>query len=196
MRNGSVVRLETVYPQNGILKYTLANAGTLTTLAVRIPAWCTHFALRINGTSPETAEYRKQDGYLYMTRDWHTGDRCEITLDMPVVRVYPNPAVRKDAGCVAFQRGPVVYCAEEADNGTDLFTLVVPDQAVPEETEEEDPVLGHYIRLKVKGYREEKTKELYPILPPVRTEQDVKLLPYALWGNRGAGGMRVWIRRA
>ena len=40
-----------------------------------------------------------------------------------------HPAVREDCGFVALQRGPVVYCAEEADNGPELANLSLPDNA-------------------------------------------------------------------
>uniref|UniRef100_UPI00373FD512 hypothetical protein n=1 Tax=Enterobacter cloacae TaxID=550 RepID=UPI00373FD512 len=34
--------------------------------------------------------------------------------------------VRQQAGKVALQRGPLVYCLEEADNGANLHNLALP----------------------------------------------------------------------
>ncbi|MFR3778853.1 MAG: hypothetical protein ACLTW6_09265 [Enterobacter sp.] len=45
---------------------------------------------------------------------------------MPVRRVYGNPQVRQQAGKVALQRGPLIYCLEEADNGANLHNLSLP----------------------------------------------------------------------
>jgi DUF1680 family protein len=59
------------------------------------------------------------------------GDVVTLTLPMPVRRLYGNPQVRQQAGKVALQRGPLVYCLEEADNGTNLHNLSLPRQRVP-----------------------------------------------------------------
>jgi DUF1680 family protein len=50
---------------------------------------------------------------------------------MPVRRVYGNPQVRQQAGKVALQRGPLVYCLEEADNGANLHNLSCLKTAIP-----------------------------------------------------------------
>ncbi|MCP6434886.1 glycoside hydrolase family 127 protein, partial [Klebsiella pneumoniae] len=62
-------------------------------------------------------------GYLYLNRSWQEGDTLTLTLPMPVRRVYGNPQVRQQAGKVALQRGPLIYCLEEADNGANLHNL-------------------------------------------------------------------------
>jgi DUF1680 family protein len=50
-----------------------------------------------------------------------------ITLHLPMTirRVYANPLVRHAAGGI--QRGPLVYCLEEADNGAELHNLTLPE---------------------------------------------------------------------
>ncbi|MFO6425808.1 hypothetical protein ACLBOM_03585 [Escherichia coli] len=57
------------------------------------------------------------------------GDTLNLTLPMPVRRVYGNPLVRHVAGKVAIQRGPLVYCLEQADNGESLHNLWLPTDA-------------------------------------------------------------------
>ena len=42
---------------------------------------------------------------------------------MPLRAVAANPLVSQDAGKVAVARGPIVYCAEERDNGANLHLL-------------------------------------------------------------------------
>ena len=42
---------------------------------------------------------------------------------------YGNPLVRHVAGKVAIQRGPLVYCLEQADNGESLHNLWLPADA-------------------------------------------------------------------
>ncbi|MFH1708559.1 MAG: hypothetical protein ABIF71_11680 [Planctomycetota bacterium] len=48
---------------------------------------------------------------------------------MPVERIEAAPAVRQDCGLVALQRGPVVYCLEEIDNGRDPADITLPRSA-------------------------------------------------------------------
>lgn len=95
------------------------------TLALRLPDWCASPAVSLNGesvtgdvsrgicTSP--AAGRRRYPYADLT---HAGRR-----------VYGNPLVRQQAGKVALQRGPLVYCPEEADNGANLHNLSLPEQS-------------------------------------------------------------------
>lgn len=50
-----------------------------------------------------------------------------LDLDMAVRLVRANSHVRCDAGRVAVMRGPLVYCAEQADNAGDLWTYRLAD---------------------------------------------------------------------
>ena len=96
------------------------------TLALRLPDWCTQPQIILNG---EEVEQDIRKGYLHITREWQEGDTLNLTLPMPVRRVYGNPLVRHVAGKVAIQRGPLVYCLEQADNGESLHNLWLPADA-------------------------------------------------------------------
>ena len=74
----------------------------------------------------EEVEQDIRKGYLHITREWQEGDTLNLTLPMPVRRVYGNPLVRHVAGKVAIQRGPLVYCLEQADNGESLHNCGCP----------------------------------------------------------------------
>ena len=39
-----------------------------------------------------------------------------------------NPEVRENAGKVALQRGPIVYCLEEVDNGKNLWDITLTNE--------------------------------------------------------------------
>jgi DUF1680 family protein len=80
----------------------------------------------LNG-KPVAQDVRK--GYLHISHRWQEGDTLLLTLPMPVRRVYGNPLVRHQAGQVAVQRGPLVYCLEQADNGEQLHNLQLPRNA-------------------------------------------------------------------
>lgn len=57
------------------------------------------------------------------------GDVITLHLPMTIRRVYANPLVRHNAGKVAIQRGPLVYCLEEVDNGSELHNLSLPKES-------------------------------------------------------------------
>ena len=49
--------------------------------------------------------------------------------------------------------------------------------------------------LTIKGTKEVSGRELYSTEPPKEEAVTLQVIPYYLWGNRGLGEMRVWIRR-
>ena len=113
---------------------------------------------------------------------------------MPVERIYANPKVRMDAGRVALQRGPVVYCLEEVDNGKDLNAIMLPKDA--ELTAVKKTMYGQRVpvisarakRLEPVDdelYEKEAGKELLHVLTAI---------PYFMWANREEGEMITWVR--
>jgi DUF1680 family protein len=88
------------------------NLSRVTSIALRmkpeIPV-----TVRVNG---ESLPVNPVKGYVSLNRSWHKGDAIELNLPMPVRRVKANSKVQADAGRVALQRGPLVYCAEWPDN--------------------------------------------------------------------------------
>ena len=66
-----------------------------------------------------------EKGYLYLSGDWQDGDEIRLDFPMEIRCVSANTKVREDIGRVAFARGPLCYCMEEADNGKELWLLRV-----------------------------------------------------------------------
>ena len=162
-------------------------------LALRIPGWCRGARLSVNGR-PARPTLRK--GYAVLRREWNKGDQVELLLPMPVERVEAHPSVRQAAGCVALQRGPVVYCLEEADNGADLADLTLP-RSVPLRARFEREVFGGVVTVTGKARRRDRSGwggRLYRAERSKTKTVPFKAVPYALWANRGLGEMRVWIR--
>lgn len=165
------------------------------TLALRIPGWCRQAALSVNGRPTPLAPLVRR-GYARLTREWQARDRIELRLPMPVERVHAHPRVWMDAGRVALQRGPLVYCAEEVDNGRDLSDLVLPRGAALRASLQ-PRLLGGAIAIEGRAQRSD-MQEWGDVL--YRTDRwrtaGARLLavPYALWGNRQVGEMAVWIR--
>jgi DUF1680 family protein len=83
--------------------------------------------IRINGTS---VSYTMENGYAVLPKTWKKGDVVEMDLPMDIRRVVSTEKVIDDRGKVALQRGPLMYCAEWADNNGMVSNIVLPDNVV------------------------------------------------------------------
>jgi len=190
---------ETAYPWDGKIVVSLSpQSAAVWTMALRIPAWCRGARLDVNGEQVDLEAVTSQ-GYACVTRKWQGGDRISLYLPMPVERIEAHPAVRQDCGRVALQRGPVVYCLEETDNGPNLNDLRLP--AEPEFSVEtgQDGMLQDIPLIRAKALRRETAEwesRLYRPYEPQEKECAITAIPYFLWANRDPGEMLVWIRNA
>lgn len=170
------------------------NPATATefTVHLRVPGWCRGAKLTINGQAQALAP---SEGYVALRRTWQAGDQIGLTLPMPVERIHADPRVATAAGCVALQRGPVVYCFEEADNGDQLAALTLP-RAAPLGLRHAAALLGGCVVIEAPGVRAQNTRQLYQTTPPTTAPVTLRAIPYGLWANRGEGEMRVWLRES
>lgn len=193
---GAPVRfsLQGNYPWSGEIKVSVdPERPTEFTYALRVPGWCGgEYTLAVNG---RLVTEKPVDGYVYLRREWKHGDTVELALPMEACRVWANQNVREDAGKVAVQRGPIVYCLEEADNGTGLHRVLLPRDS--EFSEEFRPgFLGGVMVLHCTAREESgETEQLYTCRPPqAEKKRELLWIPYYAWANRGAGEMAVWVR--
>ena len=190
---GGPVRLQvkTEYPWQDRVELGIEPATAVEfTLALRLPGWCRAPRLSLNGTAQIIANER---GYVRWRRRWQAGDRITLDLPMPVERVYADVRVAAAAGQVALQRGPVVYCFEEVDNGPQLAALQLP-RASQLTARPAPDLLGGCVVLEGPAWRTLPGAELYSTAPASQCEATLCAVPYALWANRGEGEMRVWLR--
>src|SRR5690606_32654642 len=119
-------------------------------LALRIPGWCDLATVYVNGKHIVGSHI--QQGYLILAQQLVEGDIVELKLSMPISMMKCHPYVRQNAGKTAIQRGPLVYCLEEVDNGEHLHQLLLSKEASFELypfTELGSDMLG----IKAQGYR-------------------------------------------
>ncbi len=164
-------------------------------LALRIPGWCRAPKLKVNGEAVDLASVVKK-GYAHVKREWSAGDRVELTLPMPVERVYAHPKVQADCGRVALRRGPVVYCLEEVDNGAGLDALCLPRKAALRAKFQPD-LLGGVVTISAAGRRittEGWKDSLYRPADGKTVPARLTAVPYYAWCNRHPGEMLVWVR--
>ena len=192
---GMRVRLsiESDYPWEGRVVLRVEPESTRRfTLAVRVPGWAREARVRVND---ERVAPLVRRGYAFLRRAWQAGDRVRLDLPMPVERIEAHPEVRQDAGRVALQRGPLVYCFEEADNGKGLHALMLPDRSRPTAHFNPD-LLGGVTTITAPALRPDSRSWRGPLYRPKGCrwlESPVVAIPYFARANRRPGEMIVWV---
>jgi len=199
--SGSKVDLtiKTKYPVNGIINISVNTASEFA-LKLRIPEWCKgNYQVSIGGQN--LAATTDENGYITLERNWEAGDNLVLELEVKARFLKPHPLIDASRGCVAIQRGPVVFAIEQADASNpkdDIEEFVVDASQEIQETTIELPGYGKIVGLLIQGSNS-------PLVEPMRfpyaekisrtnsASTKVTAIPYSLWGNRQKGAMRVWI---
>jgi uncharacterized protein len=172
------VEVATDYPWHGDVTFRVTDAPLAEReLALRIPEWSAsadRFAIDLNDSNERPMV--SPDRYLRLRRSWQPGDVLRLHLDVTPRWTYPDRRADALRGCAAIERGPLVYCLEQADQPAPLDELTV----IPGAPLTEHPAtvggIGETIQVIAHG-------------GPVT----VTAVPYFQWDNRGPGAMRVWI---
>jgi DUF1680 family protein len=207
--DGQTVTLRQVsdYPWNGGIRIEVdPTRPARFTLMLRLPGWARGevmagglyqtmdaanppVGLKVNGGS---CEWREQSGYARITRDWQPGDIIELDLPMPVRRIVARAEVTANEGRVAFQRGPVVYCAEGRDQpGGTVMDLMIEDGAPLQPGYRKDLLQGQHV---ISGKARQVSRNEQGI-PQAGETVDFLAIPYYAWAHRGATPMQVWLAR-
>ena len=170
------------------------------TIGLRIPDWCQQPNITLNGELIELNGLI-HNGYAMITRNWREGDTIALQLPMAPLVIRGNPLLRHTAGKVAIQRGPLVYCIEQADNGEQLHNIRLSSDAEFKLIEGEGVFAGKTLlkadATQIKADQAE-SAPLYSYNQAKHETTDIELvlIPYFTWANRGEGEMRVWIDEA
>ena len=202
---GGSVRLtqETLYPWDGRVRIRVdPDAAGEFTLRLRIPDWARGrpvpsdlYRYINNDDLPRTIRVNGQPflaqgdaGYALLTRTWSPGDTVELDIPMAVRRVRAHGAVKQNHNRVAFERGPIVYCFEGADNDGSVADILIPPDA-PAAYRFDPSLLGGVGLLDIPAERV--TGD--PTNAPVRAPTTARAIPYYAWAHRGPGPMSVWV---
>ena len=188
----------TDYPWSGSIAFELEPEREVEfSLRLRLPEWCASFSCSVNGAALVARAVHA--GYLEIPRRWKSGDKVLLELAMEPRALRADERVAELAGKLAIQRGPLVYCAEEVDNGKELHRLVLDPEG--ELKAEFDPqLMGGSVRVLASGLKENSDRSspgpLYrDASSRRRTPASIAFVPYHQWGNRAPGGeMSVWLR--
>lgn len=160
-------------------------------VALRLPSWSKGYLMNI---SDNKVKYRVIDGYIYLDNILEKEIVIDLNLKAELRIIKANRRVRYDVGKVAVTYGPIVYCAEEIDNGSMLYDLLIKNS-----TSFKREAFIHkdleLFKLIVDGYREiDNDDSLYHENNVQLENKEITLVPYHYWGNRGLGEMQVWFR--
>ncbi|MGA2068010.1 MAG: glycoside hydrolase family 127 protein [Thermoguttaceae bacterium] len=191
------IRQATRYPWDGRVEIALTpgpspeGRGETSefTLALRIPGWARNRPVPSDlyryddGKQPavklavegQAVPVKVEKGFVRIARTWKAGDRVTLDLEMPVRRVVAHPAVRADRDRFALERGPLVYCAEGADNAGRVLDKVFPGKLRLEVLKPSD-LLGGIVPLRMSS----------------EAGESLTCIPYYAWCHRGPNQMRVW----
>ena len=186
------VDVRTGYPNNGKVDIDVSGAAsTGFKLAVRIPGW-TGDKYEVESGS---LEGKLDNGYLYISGFAEDIHHISIEFVMQPRVVFDDQKVSENAHKIAFMRGPVVYCAEEKDNGKELKNIVVTKPFVINESVSTEfgfdtvvlDVEAKRITPSGSGFME---STLYMNYEGSNEEKmNLRLIPYSMWANRGEGEM-------
>ncbi|WP_034336466.1 glycoside hydrolase family 127 protein [Deinococcus misasensis] len=188
------LRQETDFPWDEQVNISLETETPLEfTLSLRIPEYAGNPTLTVNG---ENVALETVKVYVHLKRVWEKQSQLVLDLPLPVHEVHAHPAVRQDAGLVALQRGPIVYCFERIDVNAPLHTVKLTSGSAFQ-AKFKPNLLGGVVVLEGEALLEdlEGHSGLYSFQKHNRwISKTVQAVPYALWNHRGRGEMRVWMR--
>ncbi len=195
----------TDYPWSGKTRIELGlKQAARFAVLVRVPGWArgrpvpsdlytyandtpAKWKLTVNG---KTARVDMRKGYAAVAREWRDGDTIELDLPMDVRRAVANEKVEPNLGRVALERGPLVYCAEGADNAGKVLNMYLPDETALT-AEHRAGLLGGVTVLRGKAMAARRTSG-----GKVESQAtDIALIPYYAWCHRGPNEMQVWLPR-
>lgn len=157
-------------------------------LELRRPSWAGNCTVTLNdqpvelGPSPmeDSAEPAacgydpRRAGWIEVDREWHDGDSLLLDLDMQVCAYPQDRRIADYGGKSAFGCGPLIYCQETDLDCTELLSKSI--RPVSLAVNFESDLLG--------GTN---------VLQGTSADgQPVRLIPYLLWGNRGASKTRMF----
>lgn len=187
------VEVETAYPEDGRVRVRIASAASRRwRLSFRVPAWAGSAVLTYRPVQGAARVVRASEPTIGVAEVFAEGDVLELELPVAAEFVRPDPRIDAVRGCVAVQRGPVVYCAQSVvgDAGAPDLADVVVDTSAPPRTE------GGGVLVDASHRPSEDAAWPYgaaDVPAPEATITPLKLIPYHDWGQDGACTMRVWL---
>ena len=188
-----LINQKTNYPYDGRIEFTFGNEKPVKSrLNIRVPGWFRNSVipgdlyeykdksqssveLIVNGVNqvPDIS-----NGYIILDQtEWSDSDKIEVNFNMRVKKVLTNKKVISNRNKLAFEYGPIVYCAEEVDNTEGVIDIVIDEDVESKFTFDKNLLNGIG---KIELINSNKPNKL-------------TMIPYYAWANRELGEMAVWL---
>lgn len=206
------LRVATNYPADGTIDLSLEpgsgpGLSPDAHLALRIPGWAREGTLTTaDGATRALSEAELSAGRLLL--DGALVDGARLELPMPPRWTASHPRVDATRGCLALERGPIVYCVEQVDlpAGIEVDGLRIDRTAAIRTVEastagnsEHGSAPGSHsapaLRISARSFSGDGPllQDAELVEPGDSAAVEVTAIPFAGWGNRGPGAMRIWI---
>jgi hypothetical protein len=190
---------ETEYPWQGRVRLTVERTPARAwALSPRLPGWSLGADVRVNGSPVDPPV--PADGYLNLKRVWQRGDTVELDLHLEPRLVEPHPWIEPTRGCLAIERGPLVYCLEQRDHPQARLYDLELDMGGRLTSCWQGDLLGGVELVRAGGFEVDSTAWEHQLYRPMGTgpapslrPAELTAIPYYAWANRGPGAMRVWL---
>ncbi|MFE6968705.1 glycoside hydrolase family 127 protein [Isoptericola sp. NPDC057653] len=189
------VRVETRYPHQGRVTLHVEEAPAGAGLALRVPGWAEGATL--DGAPVGAGAYAR------VGRPLAAGDAVVLELPVTPRLTAADPRVDDVRGCVAVERGPLVYALEQDDQDPGAVVDDVRiDVAGPLGEEERPDLLGGVVVVTATGTVQGRPataagdgpyRAASAPAPAAAGTVTLRAIPYHLWANRGPQAMRVWV---
>ena len=186
---------KTNYPWDGKVIFTFNNSKPIPAkLNIRVPGWFRNSVMpgslynyiqndkkivkiKINN---ENQKININDGYITIEkRNWSSNDIIEVEFEMSIRKVISNEKLIANKGKIAYEYGPIVYCAEEIDNPKGVLDRKVND--------------GYSSKFRFDDNLFNGIGKILLTNPKTKNEK-LTLIPYYSWANRKIGEMAVWLK--
>ena len=192
LADGTPVGFEilTDYPRSGRVVIRMRHDSPRPwTLTLRVPGWASGAALAYRPATGEAETVAATGATVAWTAAFKAGDELELLLPVESRFLAPDPRIDAVRGCVAVQRGPVVYCAQSPVGGIDLDSVVVDTAVAPRDE-------GDLVVVAARWATPDEAD--WPYRTPGSGEPAggagvLQLIPYHGWGEDGRCTMRVWL---
>lgn len=192
------LRMETGLPWSGDVRLTVeTTTAAEVEIVLPIPAWADTATATVASLNGSTVQVGPAARTITLRRCWKDGDTVELRFPMDVQIVTAHPRSGMTYGRVALERGPLLYCLEQADN---------PDVEVADirltgheqwKSDFKAELLSGVVTLSadasnVAGDDGPLYRRYVPRALPAETTA-VTVIPYFAWANREPGAMRVFV---
>jgi len=191
------------YPWDGNLVFNVTPKSPVElNVLIRIPGWAQNKAMpsslykfETNSAAKTTitingkpVDYKIENGYAVLNKTWKKGDVIAVNLPMEVRKVVADPQVADDLGKVALQRGPLIYCAEWADNNGMATDFILPENTQFSTEFRKDLLNGVTVM---------KSEAIAVVIDDTglnvtTVPRPFTAIPYYAWAHRGKGEMMIW----